>query len=206
MRGIDLAIVTQPEDFHKQPWQAWQQRQSRIDTRKRRARCRHFRFASRSLDDWRRLGPPASAVIRTAVLHLHLETRAVEVEVSPCRVCVFGPSVGSTTCQHNGGDEENAGHRSGVVWEREERRRGCTRGGCMGKKRPQRQRSESDTPSLVKRSPRKEYGTKRASTSHDSQEPKYSVFSIFALSIPGRKVQAYGTSRLRKFRSDFACD
>ena len=99
---------------------------SRIDVRKLRARCRHFRFASRSLDDWRRLGPPASAVIRTAVLHLHLETRAVEVEVSPCRVCVFGPSVGSTTCQHNGGDEENAGHRSGVVWEREERRRGCT--------------------------------------------------------------------------------
>jgi hypothetical protein len=45
----------------------------------------------------------------------------VEEEVSPCRVWVFGPSVGSTTCQHNGGDEENAGHRSGVMWEREER-------------------------------------------------------------------------------------
>jgi hypothetical protein len=24
--GIDLAVVTQPEDFPKQPWQAWQRR------------------------------------------------------------------------------------------------------------------------------------------------------------------------------------
>jgi hypothetical protein len=47
--------------------------------------------------------------------------RAVELEVSPCRVCVFGPSVDSTRCQHDGGDEENAGHRSGVcVGERRE--------------------------------------------------------------------------------------
>jgi hypothetical protein len=43
-------------------------------------------------------------------------------------------------------------------------------GGCMGKKRPQRQRSESDTPFLVKRRPRKEYGTTRTTILEDSQK------------------------------------
>jgi hypothetical protein len=82
--GVDLAIVTQPEDFPKQPWH----RQSRIDVRKLRARCRHFRFASRSLADWRRLGPPASAVARTPVLDLHLETSSRSGSQPLMRLCI----------------------------------------------------------------------------------------------------------------------
>jgi hypothetical protein len=94
---------------------------SRIDVRKLRARCRHFRFASRRLDDWRRLGHPQPPRWPTRRSSISIWRRAVEVEVSPCRVCVFGPSVDSTTCQHDGGDDENAGHRSGVcVGERRE--------------------------------------------------------------------------------------
>jgi hypothetical protein len=125
--------------------------------------------------------------------------RAVKMEVSPCRVCVFGPSVDTTTCQHDGGDEENAGHRSGVCGREERLEIGVAHAAvAWGKKAAT---NEAKVPSLMKRW--KDHDQReRAITTKDSQKPAYSVLLIFALPIFARKL--VGTAILRRTtESDF---
>jgi hypothetical protein len=143
--GIDLAVVTQPEDFPKQPWQAWQRRIAYQSGHKPRARCRHFRFASRSLDDWRRLGCPASAVTRTAVLHLHLETSSGRGSQPLSRLCIRA-FCGLNNVPTQWGRRGKCGtpQRSGVG-ERGERM-GWTRGSAWGRKKRPRSESETNIP------------------------------------------------------------
>jgi hypothetical protein len=118
---------------------------SRIDVRKLRARCRHFRFASRSQDDWRRLGHPQPPRSPTPVLHLHLETSSENGSQPLSRLCI------RAFCGHNNvptrwGRRGKCGTPQRSVWERGETGDwGCTRGGCVGEK-SRNKRSESTIP------------------------------------------------------------